>query len=113
MTAPSDTIVPIETLFYADAGPHVVASGNRRPQAGSDLHSLLASGIAGLTDLETEPFSTPVELDDTVPIGDLVYRGRTALDRARELRTEILARGGAPVPEEIEELFALLDLAQE
>jgi hypothetical protein len=42
----------------------------------------------------------------------LLYRGRAALDRAVEVRDAIRARGAPPVPEALEELFDLLDLAR-
>jgi hypothetical protein len=49
--------------------------------------------------------------DETiVPIESLLYRGKAALDRARELRSEMLAVR-TPPRETIEELFDLLDLA--
>jgi hypothetical protein len=104
-------IVPIESLFFADAGPHVFAAPPGPAAHGSALESLLASGISGLGRLGSEPFSTPAEIDDTLPIGDLIYKGRGALDRALELRNEIRVRGTPPAVDEIDELFALLDLA--
>ncbi len=116
MTAHShlDEIVPIESLFYSDAGPHVIVAAPDpvRAASGAALHSLLASGIAGLIPLGTEPFSQPAEVeDDTLPIEMFLYRGRRALDRALEVRGEILRRGTAPDSGEVEELFALLELA--
>lgn len=104
--------VPIETLFFDDEGPHVLLTGRRPTPRGTMLHALLESGIAGLEQLDSEPFSTPVEIDDElVPIEDLLYRGRAAFDRAMEVRNIIRARGGAATQEEIEEIFDLLDLA--
>jgi chemotaxis protein histidine kinase CheA len=82
------------------------------PAQGNALHSLLATGIAGLEQLDEQPLSAPIELDeDIVPIEDLVFRGRAALDRAREIREAARRRGGALTVLETEELFALLDLA--
>lgn len=105
-------IVPIESLFYSDAGPHIISAAQRPVAKGAALQTLLASGIAGLRPLGTEPFSQPAEIeDDTLPIEMFLYRGRRALDRALELREEILRRGTAPETGEVEELFALLDLA--
>jgi hypothetical protein len=116
-----DDAVPIETLFYRDAGPHIVsASGGGAPTErrrsitprGSSLQALLESGLAGLTPLDSVPLSQPAEIEyEAVPIEELLYRGRSAIDRAVELRHEISARGGAPTPEEVEELFDLLELA--
>ena len=45
-----------------------------------------------------------------MPIESLLYRGKAALERARELKAEMLAER-TPPRETIEELFDLLDLA--
>jgi hypothetical protein len=111
-TSHLDEIVPIESLFYADAGPHIITDAPVLVAHGAALQSLLASGIAGLTPLGTEPFSEPAEIeDDALPIEMFLYRGRSALDRALELRGQVQRRGTPPESGEIEELFALLDLA--
>jgi hypothetical protein len=89
---------------------------------GRDLHALLESGIAGLTRLQSEEQAAVVRgsdaatardggAPDTVPIDELLYRGRAALGRAIELRDEIRREGGAPSSEQLDELFDLLDLA--
>jgi hypothetical protein len=86
-------------------------SGAPSPR-GQDLRSLLATGIAGLTRLDNEPFSPPARIDDeSAPISEFLYRGRAALDRALELRDAIRGRGSPPDQAELEELFALLELA--
>lgn len=104
--------VPIETLFYDDSGPHILATGRRPTPRGSALHALLESGIAGLEQLDSEPFSPPADIDDPpVAIEDLLYSGRAALERAIEVRDIIRARGGASTQDELEEIFDLLDLA--
>ncbi|OYV73039.1 MAG: hypothetical protein B7Z72_03420, partial [Gemmatimonadetes bacterium 21-71-4] len=59
-----------------------------------------------------QPFAEPAPVEETVvPIDALVYRGRTAVERAVQLRDEIRQSGSAPTPAAIEELFDLLDLA--
>jgi hypothetical protein len=78
---------------------------------GQELHSLLASSIAGIRRLDTEPLDDAAV--DVLPIEELQYRGRAALDRARAVRDEIRQRGGAPDPAALAELFELLDLAAE
>jgi chemotaxis protein histidine kinase CheA len=80
---------------------------------GQELHSLLGEGISGISRLEEHPLSAPVALPDemVVPIETLLYSGRDALVRAREIRDSIRRDGGTPAPETLEELFALLDLA--
>jgi chemotaxis protein histidine kinase CheA len=83
-----------------------------RTPTGRQLHDYLQNGIAGFGALEATPLSTPVVLPDEaiVPIESLLYRGKAALDRARELKSEMLTEH-APTRETIEELFDLLDLA--
>lgn len=83
-----------------------------RTPTGRELRDYLQTGIAGFGALEATPLSNPAVIPDEtiVPIEQLLYRGKAALSRARELRDELL---GAHVPqrETIEELFDLLDLA--
>jgi chemotaxis protein histidine kinase CheA len=83
-----------------------------RTPTGRELRDYLQTGIAGFGALEATPLSNPALIPDEtiVPIEQLLYRGKAALSRARELRDEML---GARVPqrETIEELFDLLDLA--
>lgn len=81
------------------------------PASGKELHALLKSSIAGMQQLERDPSAGPLAEGATVPIEMLLYRGPSALARAREVRDEIRARGGAPDPAALAELFELLDLA--
>ena len=105
-------IVPIESLFFDDAGPHILTTGRRPTPRGSALHALLESGISGLEQLDSEPFSQPADIDEPlVPIEDLLYSGRAALDRALQVRDAVRLRGAVPSQEEIDEIFDLLDLA--
>jgi hypothetical protein len=104
--------VPIESLFYDDGGPHVLTTGRRPTPRGSTLHALLESGIAGLEQLDSTPFSEPAEIDEElVAIEDLLYSGRAALDRAIEVRNAVRARGGPANQAEVDEIFDLLELA--
>ncbi|HUF30031.1 MAG TPA: hypothetical protein VMM77_05140, partial [Gemmatimonadaceae bacterium] len=86
-----------------------------RTPTGVELRDLLQSGISGFDDLEQRPLAKPVPLahERVVPIETLLYRGDSALKRARELRDEIKAGGASPPPEALDELFALLDLVRE
>jgi chemotaxis protein histidine kinase CheA len=99
-----------------EPAPLAVAEVPRQPvtrtPTGRQLHDYLENGIAGFGALESTPLSTPVVLPDEaiVPIESLLYRGKAALDRARELKSGMLAEH-APPREMIEELFDLLDLA--
>lgn len=81
---------------------------------GHALNAMLASGLAGLSGLEDAPLAEPLaQADDgvLVPIEDLVYRGRDALDRAIELRDQMRTAGGVPDATLLAELFDLLELA--
>ena len=86
-------------------------SSSKTP-TGRQLHDYLQSGIAGFGALEATPLSIPAVIPDEaiVPIESLLYRGKAALARARELKAEMLAER-TPSRETIEELFDLLDLA--
>jgi hypothetical protein len=92
----------------------VPAGQGRRPTpTGRELQQLLATGLAGLSSLESEPLvaPAPVESADVVPIDDLLYSGDGALRRAIELRDTLREGQGRP-EEALEELFDLLDLAR-
>ena len=99
------------------AAPVPTAPETPRPNAartptGQKLRDLLQNGIAGFGALETTPLSTPAVIPDEtiVPIESLLYRGKAALARARELKAEMLSER-APQRATIEELFDLLELA--
>ena len=70
-------------------------------------------GIAGLDALSLRPLtpSAPLPEQPPVPIGQLLYRGRAALERAIEIREQIRTSGAPPSPEALGELYDLLDLA--
>ena len=90
-------------------------SGGRAPTpTGRQLHDMLQTGIAGIDLLRERPLSQPVDVvdDQVVPIETLLYRGRAALDRAREVRDGLRESSGAPDPEALAELYDLLDLAR-
>ena len=83
-----------------------------RTPTGRKLQDFLQNGIAGFGALENTPLSNPAVIPDEeiVPIESLLYRGKAALERARELRAAMLSER-TPQRETIEELFDLLDLA--
>jgi hypothetical protein len=102
----------------APVSPRIVPktpSGPRRPAmtpTGHELRTFLQDGIAGFHDLDERPLSEPAPLDEAavVPIDALLYRGRTALERARELRDAVRSSAGRDT-DALDELFDLLDLA--
>jgi HPt (histidine-containing phosphotransfer) domain-containing protein len=77
------------------------------------LGDLLDSGIRNLGVLHTTPLSNPVAIgkQPPVPIDRLLYRGRSALQRAREIRDELRGASGPVDAAALGELFDLLDLA--
>lgn len=90
-----------------------VARGRVRTPTGPALRALLQDGLTGLSSLETTPLSEPAVIPDAdvVPIESLLYRGRSALARAAELREQIRQQGDPPSRESVQELFDLIDLA--
>jgi hypothetical protein len=88
--------------------------GPRSPTpTGKDLYALLESGIDEIGKLRDRPLTPPMPLgtDEIVPIASLLYRGMAALERARTLRDEVRASGGAPSTEIVDELVDLVALA--
>jgi len=100
--------------------PPGAASGPRR--SGSTRRSdataaLLDSGIAALELISSAaplaPRATiPEEAGPIIPIQSLLYHGRSALDRAVEIRDGIRHSGPPTDPDALEELFDLLELAR-
>ena len=92
---------------------HPAVQRRQPTPTGRELQTFLQSGIAGFATLSERPLSQPVPIVDenVVPIQALLYSGRGALHRARELREEIAQQGGPPTSEALAELFDLLDLA--
>jgi chemotaxis protein histidine kinase CheA len=96
--------------------PNAAPASAARPNAGASgaaLRDLLASGIAGLAPLETTRLAEPVlgEDDDVVPIEELLFRGREALDRALRIGEQLRGTAAPPDPATLSELYDLLQLA--
>ncbi len=118
---------PSSSSAAIESGVARLTSGGERPRqqprppsrtplrtpTGRELHDLLEDGIASFLELDEKPLSPPAALDDekVVPIDDLLYRGRAALERAAALRAELLYLDAAPPREVVEELFDLIELA--
>ena len=81
--------------------------------SGAALHSLLASGIAGLEPLRETRLVEPTvsDEDDVVPIEELQFRGRDALARAVALSAVLRDRDEPADPATLDELYDLLQLA--
>ncbi|HET7189299.1 MAG TPA: Hpt domain-containing protein [Gemmatimonadaceae bacterium] len=92
----------------------VGAMRNPTPSAGAAaLGDLLDRGIRNLGTLAKTPLSSPVALSEQppVPIDALLYRGRAAIERARQIRDAIRQKGGVADADTLSELYDLLDLA--
>ena len=113
----TETLPPISSLFFDDAGPHVVRAGfpaaaRPTPARGQELRALLNTSITQLGAVSGEiGRKTPVPQPPPVSIDTLLYRGRAALQRALEVREEILAAGPSSHGEKVEELLDLVALA--
>lgn len=91
----------------------------RSTPRGQDLHSLISEGLAGFAGMElaSPGASTPAAAPPApaggalVPIESLLYTGRAALARAREIRAAQAAAAREPTPEELDELMDLMELA--
>ena len=85
--AAASAVVPIQSLFYDDGGPHII---------------------------EREPEAAVVAPVPTVPIDQLLYRGPEALHAALALRSAIEdnleAGGSSDLADLLDELFDLINL---
>jgi hypothetical protein len=101
ITAPADVLATL-------SAPRATAS----PAAPADVLATLNAGMASLDSLMAAPLAAPraMSAGEIVPIENLLYRGASALARARELRDEIRNAGTAPPRDVIDELFDLVDL---
>lgn len=81
--------------------------------SGRALHDLLAGGIAGLEPLSDLHLAAPLigAEDDVIPIEDLLFRGKDALQHALHLGDRLKAGATAPDPATLAELYDLLALA--
>jgi hypothetical protein len=110
-------VTPPSAPALAAVSAAVVAGGDTPADGGeargASLHTLLERSLAGLEGLDSNPLSepAPLEEDRIVPIETLEYRGRSALQRAIELRDEMRSRGDVDAAA-LQELYELLDLAQ-
>jgi hypothetical protein len=109
---PVDTkVVPISDLFYSDTGPHIVSGGT--PKEAEGKSDLLGRGIDALDNLTMKPIAKQVTFGaiEVVPVENLLYRGRAALERAAAIREQIKASGGVASPTVLEEMYDLIGLA--
>lgn len=113
--SPPPVVAPPPAVTPRAATPPRPATPSRpaTPAGNVALGELLDRGIRTLDTLPKTPLSNPVTLPEQppVPIDVLLYRGRAAVERAREIRDEA-RRSRAPItPDRLAELFDLIDLA--
>jgi chemotaxis protein histidine kinase CheA len=111
-TVAPPSAAPQERDRPAAAAVAQLAAAGTTP-AKSELGSLLDAGIAKLGALKSTPLVAPAPLPEqpAVSIDILLYRGRAALERCREIRDQVRSIGGPVDAETLGELFDLLDLA--
>ncbi|HKP14667.1 MAG TPA: hypothetical protein VJT85_01315, partial [Gemmatimonadaceae bacterium] len=109
--APPSDIPQERDRSAAAAMAQMATSGSSAPKA--EQASLLDAGIAKLGALNIAPLTAPAALPEqpAVPIDVLLYRGRAAIERCREIRDQVRSAGGPVDAETLGELFDLLDLA--
>jgi hypothetical protein len=114
ISAPAEPDRPIAPRPTPAGSAIVSAIRTPTPSAGAAaLGDLIDRGIRSLGTLPKTPLSSPALLGEQapVPIDALLYRGRAAIERAREIRDALRRSGGAADAETLGELYDLLDLA--
>lgn len=107
----SRPVVPIDTLFYDDAGPHIFAPSD----VGDAVLTSVVSEVADEVERAVAETANGMEGLPVVPIESLLLRGEPALLEALALRSAIDAqlRGGhdsASLDGLLSELFELIEL---
>ncbi|HUQ46262.1 MAG TPA: Hpt domain-containing protein [Gemmatimonadaceae bacterium] len=114
ISAPAESPRPVAARPTPAGSASVNPMRSPTPSAGAvALGDLLDRGLRTLGTLAQTPLSNPITLAEQppVPIDVLLYRGRAAIERAREIRDAIQHGGGAADAEALGELYDLLDLA--
>jgi chemotaxis protein histidine kinase CheA len=83
----------------------------KTPARGQDLRDALSSSLAAMRGLETRNSGPQPPATALVPIQDLLYRGRSAIERAAEIRRALKKAGNAPTRALVDELVDLVELA--
>ena len=123
---PPAELAPAASAASVAAKAATAAEQERTPARGQNLHSLISEGLAGFAGMELEspaaaapppaaaaftPAASVPAPGGLVPIESLLYSGRAALARAREIRAAQAAAAREPTPEELDELMDLMELA--
>jgi chemotaxis protein histidine kinase CheA len=87
------------------------APAAKTPARGQDLRDALSSSLAAMRGLETRNSGPQPPAMELVPIQQLLYRGRSAIERAAEIRRALKKAGNAPTRALVDELVDLVELA--
>ena len=87
------------------------AAAAKTPARGQDLRDALSSSLAAMRGLETRNSGSQPVTTELVPIQSLLYRGRSAIERAAEIRRALKKAGNAPTRALVDELVDLVELA--
>jgi hypothetical protein len=115
-TAPTPASVAATASTRTSGTPSAGVSatgGKSGGTRGAELHALLATGIAGLEPLGMTHLAAPIGLpdEDVVPIEELLYRGKEALQRALSISERMREVASPPDAGTLDELYELLQLA--
>ncbi len=117
VAAPAPTprfVTPLAAPSAPPAAPNAPAAPvSTAAPSGAALKSLLSQGLSGLSGLGSSTFAEPVvgPDDDVIPIEDLLFRGKDALQRALTIGEQLKRSGSMPDSETLAELYDLLQLA--
>ena len=118
--APSPRTQFEQRLREKQIRPEVPASGYQQPapaepgprQRGAGLRGAALREALGSSLAQMRPLERPGEPEQQlVPIQNLLYKGKAAIARSKELRAQIFAAKTAPTRETIAELCDLVELA--
>src|SRR3954464_10475807 len=91
--------------------PPVAAAAARTPPRGQELRDVLNSSLATMRSLESRNSGPQPAAAELVPIQELLYRGKRAIERAAEIRRALKKSGTPPTRALVDELVDLVELA--
>ena len=83
----------------------------RTPPRGQELRDVLNSSLATMRSLESRNSGPQPAAGELVPIQELLYRGKRAIERAAEIRRALKKSGTPPTRALVDELVDLVELA--
>src|SRR3954471_11289309 len=90
--------------------PPAAPAAAKTPPRGQELRDVLNSSLATMRSLESRN-SGPQPVGELVPIQELLYRGKRAIERAAEIRRALKKSGTPPTRALVDELVDLVELA--